>query len=109
MGVDQKIRIAVFHSPNPLIRVHPSSSQLLNATEGRRYRCFFGCHSAEAVLFLDPAVPANTVWLSDGLSRQVMLNVSSDLVSAEMTTSDCTSDRPSAFFVIPSGIRKRNN
>jgi YheC/D like ATP-grasp len=87
MGVDQKIRIAVFHSPNPLIRVHPSSSQLLNATEGRRYRCFFGWHSAEAVLFLDPAVPANTVWLSDGLSRQVMLNVSSDLVSAEMTTS----------------------
>lgn len=85
MGVDIKIRIEVFHSPDPMIRVNPSHGLPQNALLGSPCTCFCGQKSADAVLIVDPALPRDLILVSDTLFARVMHDASPAWVSGEIT------------------------
>ncbi|GMA48896.1 hypothetical protein GCM10025857_02530 [Alicyclobacillus contaminans] len=82
MGEERTYRIVVFPNPRPQIRAHPQAIFPADRRRMATCRCSFGRQVIDALLTVDPVVPVDTVWFSEGLIQQVLLHVPIDWVSA---------------------------
>jgi glutathione synthase/RimK-type ligase-like ATP-grasp enzyme len=80
----EEVRISIFHSPQQIIRVHPSYVRHLPVLPGQTCRFACGRQASHAQVLLDPSVPTECVMISSELADKVLLGVSPEWVKARI-------------------------
>ncbi len=73
MEVTRALKLSVFAHGVSMIRLHPQLCARLSVGEGERAECTFGRLSAQAPVWADPALPADTVAVSTPLADRLLL------------------------------------
>jgi glutathione synthase/RimK-type ligase-like ATP-grasp enzyme len=83
-----RFRISLFHSPDRILRIHPSHGQHLPPSLRHQCSCVCGPHSIAADLVLDRQVPQETLSMSDALFTELMAEANPEWVTAELTDTE---------------------
>jgi glutathione synthase/RimK-type ligase-like ATP-grasp enzyme len=103
------VRITIFHSPQQLIRIHPSYVRHLPLASGATCRCSCGRQTIQAQVLLDPTVPTSCLMMSTELANRVLLDVSPTWVTARIDASGIVVGPTVGILCNPRWNQKRGN